>query len=404
MTSLAYIATFEKQLRYFGTWVITPFFAVGSGIITTVAVSTFPFIYGLALPWLIPILLAVFISETAISAYLFKDSVPETLTTIFVHNIFKGLSPTKKTLLGLGIFSALGGGLALGALTYMSGAAALSAVFALFSMAVPPVGIAIVSVLAITAFIAYSSLLIKWISSAIRNDIHKQVFSYFKDIFTRDLNKPLLQQILEGGFKLLFTSSIFLLTIVGTIATLGTMQKGLTAFFSLIPKANLFATQLASGIISYGLMGIARLPWALQSVCSAFSKMGEWIGRSIFRAGCSIARALGMQAPTPVVSKVQTGTRDETILSTTAKVAAVLIHSFSFGAIARTGGGHVISQLMTNLKVPLSTPTIEDSGQVASVISAGMMAGGISVFALFQQPRHKQSQPIPSTTAYLKRP
>ena len=150
----------EQLLRSIGKWFITPFFALGSGLITTVATSTFPFISALAFPWLIPILVGIFIAETMVSVYLFKDSVPDTLTGIFVHNIFKDLTPIKKILLGLGIFSALAGGLALAALTFMSGTAALAGVLAFISVAVPPVGIAVLCLLAALWFFSFSILFI----------------------------------------------------------------------------------------------------------------------------------------------------------------------------------------------------------------------------------------------------
>lgn len=380
--------TLEKALRGIGKWIITPFFAVGSGVITTVATSTFPFLYSLALPWLIPILATIFLAETAVSIYLFKEAVPETLTGLFVHNIFKDLSAAKKILLGLGLFSALGGGLALGALSYMSGITAIASAATLLSVAVPPVGLAVVALIAVVGFIAYASLLTKWIASAIKNDVHKQVFNYFKEIFTRDQAKPLAQQVLEGFFKLFFTTSILLITVVGTIATLGTLQKGLGAFFSLIPKANLFATQLSSSIITYGLMGVARLPWALQSVCTVFSDLGESLGRTIFRGLYACARVIGVSMQEPVISKKN---NDETGMSMAAKIFAVLVHGFSFGAIAKSGGGAVLSQTMTKMNIPLSPAIIEKTGQIASLTSGGSMAMGLSAFAFFY--RKKQLPP-----------
>lgn len=260
----------EQRLRLFGQWFVTPTFAIGSGLITAVAFSSISIIAGLALPWLIPTLALVFLAESAISIYLFKNSVPETLVAIFIESIFADLTPLKKAILGLGIFSAFGGGLALGALTYTSGVTAISAVLGLLSISCPPIGIAVAALLGIVGFIAFSSLLIKWIAKAVKTDIHLQIINYFKNILIRDMNKPLAQQILEGVFKLTFTFAIFALTIIGTIATLATMQKGLIQFLSLIPNANLLAVKIASGIISYGLMGGARLPWALSSVCSVF--------------------------------------------------------------------------------------------------------------------------------------
>lgn len=378
----------EKRLRLFGRWFITPFFAIGSGMITTVAFSSIAIIASLALPWLIPILALVFLAESAISIYLFKDSVPDTLSAIFITGIFKELSPIKKVLLSLGLFSALGGGLALGALTYTSGVTAISAVLGLASIAFPPFAIALAAVLGIVGCIAFASLLIKWISTAIKTDIHLQVIDFFKKMFTRDESKSLTQQILENIFKGLFTFSIIAVSIIGTIATLGTMQKGLIQFFSLIPQANLLAVKISSGIIAFGLMGIARLPWALQSVCSVFSLLGEMVGRLVYRVGCSVGSKMGVYTyPEAALAASNENTSDssswKSISITLLKVSAVVVHGVSFGALAKSGGGKVISDLMTDLHFPLDATTIEAVGEGASMVTGGMMAAGIGGFTLF---------------------
>ena len=377
----------EQGLRFFGKWFITPVFSIGSGMITTVAFSSFSIIAGLALPWLIPILAVVFLAESAISIYLFKNSVPDTLASIFIHGIFKNPSPIKKILLSLGIFSALGGGLALGALTYTSGVAAISAILGIFALTFPPLGIAIAAGLALVAFIAFSSLLIKWISSAIETDIHIQALNFFINMFTRDESKPLAQQILEGIFKFTFTFAIFAISIIGTIATLGTMQKGLIQFLSLIPSANLLAVKIASGVIAYGLMGIARLPWALQSVCSVFSFFGEIVGRTIFRIGCEIGSKLGIYTPPATVAEKaddkDKGYSWKTIAISLLKASAVVVHGVSFGALAKSGGGKVVSDLMSDLHFPFDAATVDIVGQSASMASGSMMAAGIGTFSLF---------------------
>ena len=119
-----------------------------------------------------------------VSLYTFKTSVPDTLVGVFANNIFKGITATKRLILGIGIFSALGGGLAIGSLTYLSGVTAIGAVLSLLSLSIPPLGIAIASVLAATGFIAISSLFIKRIANAVKNDLHKKIGPFFKKIFT----------------------------------------------------------------------------------------------------------------------------------------------------------------------------------------------------------------------------
>jgi hypothetical protein len=311
------------------------------------------------------------------------------------------LSPVKKVLLSLGIFSALGGGLALGALTYTSGVAAISAVLGLFSVAFPPLAIALAACLAIVGFIAFSSLLINWISTAIKADSHLQIVNFFKSIFIRDKSKPLTQQVLEGIFKVTFTFAIVAISIVGTIATLGTMHKGLIQFLSLIPSANMLGVKISSGIIAYGLMGIARLPWALQSVCSVFSSLGELVGKSLHRIGCKIGSQLGIYSP-PVSEPTQpaenskTSNTWKTIGISLLKASAVVVHGLSFGALAKSGGGKVVSDLMTDFHFPLDVASIDIAGQGASMVAGSMMAGGIGAFSLFAKPPQAPSKIISS--------
>jgi len=365
----------HKWWRRFGKWIVTPIYAIGSGVITIVAVSHLSFIAGLALPWLIPVLALVFLAETAVATYLFKDTVPETLISLFAkRNIFQGLSRNQKIVMGIGIFCALGGGFALGALTVTSGMAAVGAILGLFSVACPPVGIAVGATLGLVALISYTSLLIKWISVAIENDMHKEIKRFFVDIFTRDPDKSLTQQSLEKFFKLLFSVSIVAITVVGTVATLGTMQKGLTAFLSLIPRANALAVGIAASIVSYALMGVARLPWILSSVCKVFSYVGENIGYGIYRAGCAAAKLL-FNYSAPVVKK-ETAEHKQGIketLSTGAKVLAALIHGFSFGALAKSGGGSVIGGIIKDAEI----------GEIAAMTSGSAMATSVAVSTLF---------------------
>lgn len=389
-------STFERLIRWFGKWCVTPSFAIGSGVITTVAVSSISVIAGLSLPWLIPILLFVFVAESTISVYLFKDAVPDTLAAVFIHDIFNDLSPVKKILLCLGIFAAVGGGFALAALTYTSAVAAVTAILGLFSVACPPVGIAVAAILAIVGFIAFTSLLVKWISTAIKNDMHIQALNFFKEIFTRDESKPLSQQILEGVFKLTFTAAIIAVSIVGTIATLGTMQKGLVEFLSLIPSANVLAVKIASGVIAFGLMGVARLPWALQSVCSVFSWLGEKAGQGIYLIACEIGKQLDMYDDEIELSNLNANGQDdalcETIVTPLLKTSAAIVHGLSFGAIAQSGGGKVLSEMMTDMQFPMDASTTDLVGQITSLATGTLMAIGIGAYSIFATPKKQANK------------
>jgi len=383
----------ERRLRSAGKWFVTPFFAIGSGLITTVAVASISVIAGLALWWLIPILGFVFLAETAVSIYLFKDSVPDTLAAIFIDGIFKDLSTIKKCILSIGIFAALGGGMALGALTYTSGVTAITAVLGLASLSCPPLAIALASALAIVGFIAFSCLLVKWISTAIKTDMHMQVIDYFKNMFTRDESKSLAQQILENAFKIIFTTTIILISIVGTIATLGTMQKGLINFLGLIPAANMLAVKISSGVIAYGMMGVARLPWALQSVCGVFSQLGEMLGRGIYNLGCKIGVAVGVYSPEVSTSidldeNIESNNDLKTIGIIALKTTAAIVHCLSFGALAKDGGGRVLTDVMSQLHLPASSAALDTAGQVASMASGSAMSLGIAGYSLFAKPDH----------------
>ena len=112
-----------------------------------------------------------------------------------------------------------------------------------------------------------------------------------------DESKSLAQQVLENIFKFTFTVGIVAISIVGTIATLGTMHKGLVQFLSLIPAANVLAVQVAAGVIAFGLLAAARLPWVLQSVCGIFSWLGEKMGNYIYLKGQKSALNGVIEAP-----------------------------------------------------------------------------------------------------------
>lgn len=375
--------TSKNSWLVFGKFFVTPIFAVGSGIITTVSVSLLSFVAALPLVWLVILLSAVFISETIISIYLFKKSVPETLISVFSNrDIFKGLSTHKKILLALGMFSALGGGLALGALTYTSGVVAINTVLDLMGLSFLHVSIGLSAILALVGFIAFSSLLIKWISVAIKNDAHKKMIAFFKETTEQDATKTNAQRVLEKSFKTVFVVVVVLVTVVGTIATLGTMQKGLIATFLLVPEANPSAAVVTAGVIAFGLMGVARLPWALQSVCGFFAKMGESVGYYIYKAGCRICGISTEQASLPENQPKQESQVAKPLTSM-GKISAVLIHGFSFGAIAKNGGGEVIRNLLMDTHLVTSYTAAENIGQIASLSAGALMAIGIGGFTLF---------------------
>jgi len=377
----------ERRLRRFGKWLVSPFFSIGSGVISTVAVSSLGFVAALSLPWTLLLLGFVFLAETAVSIYLFKDSVPDTFVELFIKNPFNGLSSRKKFLLSLGLLCALGGGFTIAALTFTSGMTAITVTLGLISISIPGLNVIVAGILAVFGFIAITSLFTRWLSAAIKNNIHLQIKNYFCTLFTRDPTKSMTQQTLEVGFRLLFVFSIVLLTIIGSIATLGTFKNGLNAFLNLIPAADSLATLIASSIISYSLTGLARLPMAMQSASTVFDHIGRFVGRLLYKIGVLLTprhcndpqfvpgtpQVLPSQAPTLPTSKV----------STSAKIGATLIHGFSFGALARSGGGAVLSETMTSLHFPISEADTQTVGQIGSMVSGGIMAAGIAAFTFF---------------------
>lgn len=407
----------ERYLRIFAKWFISPIFALGSGVVIAVAASGLPFIATLALPWTICILSSIFIAETLIYFYFLKDSVPDTLVDIFIKDTFDGLTPIKKFLLALGLIVALGGAFAQAGLTFTSTTTALTAIFGLFGATAPPALAFIVSLfLAAIGFIAIYGVLVKWISKAIREDAHLKFWNFLKEIFTRDLEKPLLQQVLEGIFKLLFTSIIVTLTLIGTIAVVGTMYDGLYSALESIPHASLYACEITGIISAYVFMGSSRLAWVLQSTCSVFSTLGELCGRMIFNAIDSINKILnsqsandeapnevqldnsqpkdndiGQKTPTnPQITEQNTeSTKEEEtcvdkvlfFLTSLGNLLICLIHGVSYGALAESGGGELWDEIMTKMHVPLEPEVMQEVANEMALWAGTGMALGIGAQA-----------------------
>lgn len=65
------------------------------------------------------------------------------------------------------------------------------------------------------------------------------------------------------------------------------------------------------------------------------------------------------------------------------KISAVLVHGVSFGALAKSGGGQVMSDLISDIHLPIDPATIDVAGQYTSITAGGMMAGGIGAYTLF---------------------
>lgn len=383
----------ELYLRRFGKWFITPAFAFGSGVISVAACYFLPFFASLSFPFLIIILSGVFIAEFAVHVAFFKDSVPDTLVDIFINDIFEGLSPKKKILLGIGLVIALGGGLALAGLIFNS----VQFILLGFSTATPlGVLIPIGGFLAIVALFAYTSLLTKYIARAIKDNLHETIARFFKEIFTRNEKIPLTQQVFEGFFQLLFLTFILLVTIIGTISLLGTMQKHLLKFFMLIPKANELACKIASFAIIYGLTGPARLPFALKSVCSIFSRLGKITGYLIYRTGLFLfevlnnlfvnsfadARNLIAENGIAYLDDVKKGCEiSDSVKIILFKLGAMIIHGLSFGALAKDAGTAVLED---TLSIP------NEIAEALSGPTAVIMASTIAVYHLFPEENSKE--------------
>lgn len=391
----------ELHLRRFGKYFITPVFSIGSGIISIAACYFLPFFASLTLPWLIISLSAVFIAEFIVHVAFFKNSVPDTLIDIFIHDIFKDLSPKKKILLSIGLIFALGGGLALAALTSNSVQFTLGkfCMFA-FSTATPVWAlIFIAGFLAAVALFAYTCLLAKYISLAIKHNIHEKIAIFFKKIFTRNKDIPLVKQVFEGFFQLLLVTFILVITIIGTISLLGTMQKHLLKFLMLIPQANELACKVASIGIIYGLTGPARLPFALESVCSVFSRLGKTIGYLIYRTGLFLflifphlfetatnrIEAEKISYIDDVKNRLQIPDNFKTISTDILKLVIMIIHGLSFGALAKNGGTEALED---TLAIP------HETAEILSVTTAPIMASTIAFYHLFPKEIPKASTPI----------
>jgi len=396
----------EREWRWAGRKFITPLYAIGSSTATTVAVGGVAFIAGLALPALIPILAAVFIAEAAINIYIYKDALPETFVSLFVKDFFLPLkretpfSAKEKIVLGAGLGCAVIGGVGWGAFTGFSIFKASLAIMALIGFSFPPVGIILGAFLGIVAFVAFSGLLTKWIKSAIENNILMQMVNFFKALFTRT-DKPLGQELLEKGFKSLFVLAILALTVVGTIATLGTVQAHVnTVFTLLIQGADKYATFIASSAITFGFMCVARLPFVVHHACKFFARIGEAVGRFIFKIGAVVAEEFFGYKPVPVAAP-PAEEKPSSKWGTAAKVGALLVFSFSHGALAQSEGGAKISGLLEKMDTPLSPETRDILGEQASIGSGGLMATGIGGYTLLPSattPASHQNTPVIATT------
>jgi len=371
----------ESILRGFGRYFITPLFAIGSAVITTLAVSSLAWVIALTQPWSALFLALVFLCETAVAIYFFKDSVPDTLAAIFIDGIFKNLSFLQKALLFLGILCAIAGGLALAALTYTSAIPAAVALFALVGLSCPAVVANLFAgILGVVGFIAYSGLLTNWIQKAIRTNLLTQVVGFFAAIFI-PAGKPIAQHVLESVLKLLFTAAILVATVLGTIAALATMQKGLVQFLSLIPDANALAVTISSSVMAYVMLGVARFPWVLQTACSFASYLGQGIGKFVYRIF------------EPSRFEEEISWKD---ISVGLKGTAMIVHGLCFGALARSGGGKVMDKLIADFNVPLPPTAIGTAGETTAFIAGTSMATSVAGYSFFADKIDKKHKTIRS--------
>jgi len=394
----------RRRIRKFSNWLVTPVFSVGSGLIHVVVCGKLPFLAALPLPWLIPILLFIFLAEVLVSIYLFRNSIPEVLIEILDGHIFsdKKLSWRKRVLIGLGFLTALAAGLSVGALTYMSAKNALGVMATLFHFSMP-IGLssAMLAFLSFFGAIAIFGLFAKHMVDAIRKNVHQEVFRFFKKFSSRaEHGKSTIQLMLENFFKMVLIVGGLLLALAGIIGALATTRHALSAFLLLIPHANILAVSISSSIIVYALMGIAKMPLFLKSVCVVFSKMGEVIGATIFRFGRAILNyvrsCLGMglpaqEAETEETIKPDTSNTPVTLRSIVVsflKVSAVCIHAFCTGALARSSGGVALSDLMREMHFPLSPGTIDAAGGLAAFAGNAGANFGLSARAVLEPPEN----------------
>lgn len=394
----------KRWLTGFGLYFIVPVFSIGAGIITTVFVGQLLF-SSLTLPWLITFLAIAFTAEAAVAFYFYKDSVPEALIQIFLGDLFKDLNSLQKIILVLGLLSILGGGFAFVALMYTSGMTAFTTVFSLMGVSVAPALITSIAIFfAVLGGFAFSSLLLKWVVVAIKDNVHQQIAKFFQEMFARDEKKLLAQQILEVSCKLLFLLLVISIAVVGTIALLATMQIKLCAFLLLLPNADPFACQIASSVIVFGLASISRLPWKLRALCTVFIKLGEWIGYGIFRLGLWIATTLKcytlpeaqkIETPDPIVLTVREGA------SYTAKAIAAVVHGFNVGSLGESGGGALLADVITHADTSLPPETAEKIGQGIAMATSGLMATTIAIcqFQFFTKTSVEEEEECASKTS-----
>jgi hypothetical protein len=200
--------------------------------------------------------------------------------------------------------------------------------------------------------------------------------------------------MLENFFKMVLIVGGLLLALAGIIGALVTTRHALSEFLLLIPHANILAVSISSSIIVYALMGIAKMPLFLKSVCVVFSKMGEVIGATIFRFGRAILNyvrsCLGIESPAqaaePEKMKLDTSNTPVTLRSIVVgflKISAACIHAFCAGALARSSGGVALSDLMREI-FPLLPGTIDAAGGLAAFVGSAGANFSVSVRAVLE--------------------
>ncbi|CAN5350271.1 hypothetical protein BH10PSE19_BH10PSE19_13360 [soil metagenome] len=371
------IAAQKKKASIFGTG-IAWLYCIGYSLVITVFFSylallpSFDSIGGwVGKVGLGGLLAAVFGIECYIHRNLYLTSVPAIFTKKFWQDAVSSEnsdgqrvwhSKARLAFSAFGLLLAITGGVALAALTFNKSAEATAAIIKIIGtiggvagLSFPPLGFAIGSLLAVAAFFAFTGLIFKWVVKIAKEGYFEGLFKFCRELRDGKDGMTLTRVRLEGFFKVVIIAAMLTAAVFGMIATLGTTQIGLEAFFN-ARGMEAVASKLASSIVVYGGMALVRLPWVIHSIASAFSRAIDWIGERIHNYRNNI--------PSNINSK---------------EIAQNFLEAAAHGFIYHPFTGHGGEAINDVTGLPAADATI------AAQVTGGIMAGGVGVYAIQQK-------------------
>lgn len=333
-------------------------------------------------------LFAVYGASFLINFLVFRRGVRNVFQRLFVDGLLHDVKGFKRVLITLGFGFAVGNGIATSALSIYSFVVAMPALgafvgaagmVALFSN---PFFIGLIATaFTVVFFLTLTSLTFDSMVMLIKNDAHKKVGRFFKNIFTRNTSVSLAQDVVEGVAKILFMALGLLVTSVAMISTLGAATNAMVTLLSLIPHASTLAIEWVSYVVVLGIAGAARLPYFFEKTATVFGHIGRSIGKGIYHGVKALFNPrIAKQQYSPVLrEKLKRAGKyfvKQPAHALMYAVGAVItlvslgLNALSNGALA-AGGGTYIEQAAGGLHISLSA---EDAQHDAMLASAALSA------------------------------